>query len=170
MKDKNYLLELLDYGNWANEQIFEQIRALPDEEISKKRPSQMTSILNSINHLLIIDKVWLAHMKGEKHSYKHLQTILHENIDDFCVDKDAMNREIRDYVEGLSDEELNEVIEYELIGGNTGSLPRYLIITHLVMHGGFHRGFIGDMFGQLATPGRAAGQDIPVWERALREG
>lgn len=170
MHDKDYLLSLLDYGVWANEDIFKQIQGLSAEEITKKRPSQMTSILNSVNHLLVIDKVWMAHMKGEKHSYEHLQTILHENLDDLWADKDQMNQEIRDYVAGLSEDELNEVIEFELIGGNKGSLPRYMIITHLVMHGGFHRGFIGDMFGQLPDPIRAAGQDIPVWDRALRNG
>ena len=170
MRDRNYLLSLLDYNAWANEAYFRQIDELPAEEVTRQRPSLMNSILISINHLLVIDKVWMAHMKGEKHSYESLQTILHENLDTLWADKDQMNQEIRDYVAGLSEDELNEVIEFELIGGNKGSLPRYLVITHLVMHGGFHRGFIGDMFGQLPDPIRAAGQDIPVWERALRNG
>ncbi|MDA1024108.1 MAG: hypothetical protein O2817_12320, partial [Proteobacteria bacterium] len=55
-----------------------------------------------------------------------------------------------------------------LVSGNKGSLPRYMIITHLAIHGGFHRGFIGDMFGQI--PVIPAGQDIPVWEQAMRQG
>ena len=82
--------------------------------------------------------------------------------------KKEMDREIRRYVSGLSEDDLEEVIDYELIGGNQGSLPRYLIITHLAMHGAFHRGFIGDMFGQI--PVLPGGQDIPVWERAQRQG
>ncbi len=68
----------------------------------------------------------------------------------------------------LGGDALEEVIDYELIGGNWGSLPRYMIITHLAVHGGFHRGFIGDMFGQV--PVVPAGQDIPVWERGTRDG
>ena len=82
--------------------------------------------------------------------------------------KQEMDRELRAYVEGLSGDELEEVIEYELIGGNTGSLARYWIITHLAMHGGFHRGFMADMYGQI--PEIPKGQDIPVWERATRGG
>ena len=107
-------------------------------------------------------------MKGEKHSFEALQTILHENLDDLFVAKSEMDAEIRDYVAGLDAAGLEEVIDYDLIGGNSGSLPRYMIITHLAMHGAFHRGFIGDMFGQI--PLLPAGQDIPVWERALRAG
>jgi uncharacterized damage-inducible protein DinB len=167
MHDKNYLLSLLDYGVWANEEFFKTIRELPADEVTKQRESLMNSILKSVNHLLVIDKVWMAHMRGEKHSFENLQTVLHEDLDDLWTAKKQTEQEIRDYVSGLSEDELEEVVTYELIGGNSGSLPRYMIITHLVMHGGFHRGFIGDMFGQV--PVRPAGQDIPVWERALRQ-
>ena len=113
----------------------------------------------------MIDKVWLGHMKGEMHSFKKLQTVLHDNLDDLWAAKQVMDQTIRDYVQGLSEADPKETGEYELIGGNAGSLPRYWIITHLAIHGAFHRGFIGDMFGQI--PLMPAGQDITVWERAL---
>jgi uncharacterized damage-inducible protein DinB len=168
MHDKDYLLSLLDYNAWANEEYFKQIAALPAEEVNKQRQSLMNSILISVNHLLVIDKVWMAHMRGQSHGYQSLQTILHDNLDDLLAAKKQMNDEVRAYVAALSKDELEEVVSYDLIGGKTGSLPRYLIITHLAIHGAFHRGFIGDMFGQI--PLMPAGQDIPVWERTLRQG
>jgi len=166
MRDKDYLLSLLDFNVWANGQYFDQIRDLPDDEVTKQRPSLMNNLLISVNHLLVIDKVWLAHMKGETHPFTGLQTMLHEDVDELLAAKKAMDAEIRDYVAGLSGDELEEVVDYELMGGNAGSLARYMIITHLAIHGSFHRGFIGDMFGQI--PIMPAGQDIPVWERATR--
>ena len=158
----------MDYNVWANEEYFKQIRDLPADEVTKQRESLVNNILVSVNHLLMIDKVWLSNMKGGKHTFEKLQTVLHENLDDLWAAKKAMDRKIRRYVCGLSEDDLEAVVEYELIGGNKGSLPRYMIITHLAIHGAFHRGFIGDMFGQL--PVIPAGQDIPVWERALRQG
>lgn len=168
MHDKDYLLKLLDFSVWANEEYFKQIGALPAEEVTKQRESLMNNLLISVNHLLVIDKVWLAHMKREPHSFEKLQAIVHEDLDDLWAAKREMDRAIREYVAGLSDDELEEEIDYELIGGNKGRLPRYMIITHLAVHSSFHRGFIGDMFGQV--PVIPAGQDIPVWERATREG
>lgn len=168
MHDKDYLLSLLDYNAWANEEYLNQIRELPADEVTKQRESLMNNILNSVNHLLVIDKVWMAHMQGKTHSFEKLQTVIHENLDDFQAAKKKMDQEIRDYVSGLSEDELEEVVNYELMGGNKGNLPRYMIITHLAIHGAFHRGFIADMFGQI--PAVPAGQDIPVWERALRKG
>lgn len=167
MHDKDYLLALLDYNAWANKEYFKLIGELPAEEVTKQRESLMNSILISANHLLLIDKVWMAHMQGARHSFDNLQTILHENLDDLRAAKRQMDQDIRDYVSGLSEDELEEVVSYELIGGNQGNLPRYLIITHLAIHGAFHRGYIADMFGQI--PVTPPGQDIPVWERAQRK-
>ena len=165
MNNKNYLLSLLDHSNWANEEFFKIIRELEPEEINRERDSFMVSIRNSVNHLLVIDKVWMSHMKHKTHKIEHLQTILHKNLDDIWEAKDKMNKEIRDYVSNLSDNELEEIIHYQLISGNKGKLPRYMIITHLAMHSAYHRGIIADMFGQIPT--QPAGQDIPVWQRFI---
>ena len=79
MRDKNYFLSLLDYNSWANNQFFKVLVELPEVEVNKHRQSFMNSIRNSLNHLLVIDKVWLANMKKEKHIFTNLQTILFEN-------------------------------------------------------------------------------------------
>ena len=94
MHDKGYLLSLLDYSDWANEEFFKIIREIPAEEVTKQRESFMNSVRNSVNHLLVIDKVWMSHMKREKHSFEHLQTILYENLDDLWDAKKEMNQEI----------------------------------------------------------------------------
>ena len=95
MRDKDYLLSLLDYNAWANEEYFKQIRDLPAKEVIKQRESLMNSIHISVNHLLMIDKIWLGHMKGTKHGFTKLQTILHEDLDDLWAAQRQMDREIR---------------------------------------------------------------------------
>ena len=82
MNEKKYLLSLLDYNSWANDEFFKVITKLPDNEVSKQRKSFMNSIRNSLNHLLVIDKIWVANMRGEKHPFNNLQTILFENMND----------------------------------------------------------------------------------------
>ena len=72
MHNQAYLLNLLDYNSWANDEFFKVITKLPIDEIQKQRQSFMNSIRNSLNHLLVIDKVWLANMKEEKHSFNNL--------------------------------------------------------------------------------------------------
>ena len=80
MNNLNYLINLLNYNSWANDEFFRVIVQLSPDEINKQRKSFMNSIRNSLNHLLVIDKVWLANMKQEKHAFNHLQTILFEDM------------------------------------------------------------------------------------------
>ena len=81
MNNKEYLLNLLNYNSWANDEFFKVIIKLSSEEINKQRKSFMNSIRNSLNHLLVIDKVWLSNMKKEKHLSRLkelLKLILHK--------------------------------------------------------------------------------------------
>ena len=164
MDKKEHLLNLLDYNSWANDEFFEVIIRLSPEEINKQRKSFMNSIRNSLNHLLVIDKVWLANMKREKHLFDNLQTILHENMEELWEEKKTEEKLIKSYTHSLSDKEFEEIVECELIGGNKVSISRSMIITHLIMHGGYHRGIIAETFGQIPLPPIA--QDITVWEKS----
>lgn len=164
MLDKNYFLSLLDYNGWANNEFFKVIAELPEAEVNKQRQSFMNSIRNSLNHLLVIDKIWLANMKKEKHVFTNLQTILFENMNDLWEEKKITENEIRGYVTTLNEDEMEEIIEFELIGGNKSSLPRFMIITHLITHGGYHRGIIAEMCGKIPLPPIA--QDITVWQKS----
>ena len=163
MLDKNYFLLLLDYNSWANNQFFKVIVELPEVEVNKQRQSFMNSIRNSFNHLLVIDKVWLANMKKEKHIFTNLQTILFENTNDLWEAKKIT--EIKDYVTNLNEDEMEEIIEFELIGGNKSRLARFMIITHLITHGGYHRGIIAEMCGKIPLPPIA--QDITIWQKSI---
>ena len=163
MHNQAYLLNLLDYNSWANDEFFKVIIKLPIDEIQKQHQSFMNSIRNSLNHLLVIDKVWLANMKKEKHSFNNLQTILFEDMEELWLAKKNEEEIIKKYTINLSSTELEETVECDLIGGNSVNISRSMIITHLVMHGGYHRGIIAEMLGQ--TPLAPIAQDITVWEK-----
>ena len=163
MHNQEYLINLLDYNSWANDEFFKVILQLSPHEINKQRKSFMNSIRNSLNHLLVIDKIWLANMKKETHTFDHLQTILFEDIDMLWDAKKKEEILIKKYTSNLSEHELLELVDCELIGGNRVSMSRSMIITHLVMHGGYHRGIIAEMFGQIPLPPIA--QDITIWEK-----
>ena len=168
MKDKAYLRHLLEYNAWANAELYEKVRALPPEEITKKRKTGLQSIHISLNHLLAVDRMWLAHMQRRAHGIETLRAELHEDFESLWEARQAMEQTLLDYLDSLSEEEMEEVVDYTLIGGNTGSLSRAMCFTHLALHGSYHRGWIADMFGQAET--QPALLDIPVYERALKAG
>jgi len=107
MNNLNYLMNILDYNTWANEEFFKVIVQLSPDEINKQRKSFMNSIRNSLNHLLVIDKVWLANMKQEKHAFNHLQTILFEDIKELWEAKKKEEKSIKNYTAKLSENDFN---------------------------------------------------------------
>lgn len=167
MNDKTYLRGLLEYNAWANSELYAKVRELPPQEVTKKRKTILESIHLSLNHLLAVDHVWLAHMQVRKHGISELRARLHENFDELWSARQGMDNTLLEYLDLLDGEALEEVVDYELIGGNTGSLSRAMCFTHLVIHGSYHRGWIADMFGQAEHPPPIT--DIPVYERAIRK-
>ena len=99
-------------------------------------------------------------MKKRKHLFNNLQTILYENIKDLLESKKNKDKEIKKYANSLSEQDLNEKVECELIGGNKVLISRSIIKSHLVMHGGYHKGIIAEMMGFTLLPPIA--QDITV--------
>ena len=167
MKDKSYLRALIDYNAWANAETYRLVAEMPAEEVTKKRKTPLQSIFVSLNHLLNVDRIWLAHMQGEEHGIGGLREVHYDSLDELWQARQEMDRTLQDYVDNLDDDALEEIVDYELIGGNMGSLSRAMCLTHLVTHGSYHRGWISDMFGQAEC--QQPSTDIPVYERALRE-
>ncbi len=167
MKDKAYLRGLLEYNAWANAELYAMVRALPPAEVTKKRKTVLESIDLSLNHMLAVDTMWLANMQRRAHGIGELRARLHDDLDALWRARQAMDTTLLAYLDGLDAAALEEVVDYTLIGGNTGALSRAMCFTHLVMHGSYHRGWIADMFGQAEQPPPII--DLPVYERAVRE-
>lgn len=108
MHNKKYLLDLLDYNVWANEQYFNQAHDVSPDEVTKQCQSLVKNILISPNHSLVIDQVWLAYKKAKTRLFEMLQAVLHEDLDDLFAAKRKMDKKIYNYVSGLGDHEHEE--------------------------------------------------------------
>lgn len=167
MKDKAYLRGLLEYNAWANADLFEKVSALPADEVTRKRKASLESISVNLHHLLVIDRIWLAHMQGRDHGYKDRRGDMYDTLAELWAARQATDGALLDYLDSLEPEALEETVDYRLIGSTAGSLSRAMCFTHLVMHGSYHRGWITDMFCQAGAQQPIA--DIPVYERVVRE-
>lgn len=167
MRDKSFLRSLLEYNAWANAELYKKVFELPPEEVTRKRKTLLESIHLNLNHLLAVDRMWHAHMQQRPHGIGELRARLYEDMDELWAARQEMDRTLLDYLDELGEDELEEVVDYELLGGNKGSLSRAMCFAHLVTHGSYHRGWVADMFGQAGA--QPVSQDIPVFERAVRE-
>ena len=167
MKDKAYLRGLLEYSAWANADLFEKVRALPAEEVTKIRSKALGSILIQLHHMMVIDNIWLAHMEGREHGYKDRRGEPYGTLDEAWEKRQALDLRLLAHLDGLDPEALEEMVDYQLIESSAGSLSRAMCFTHLVIHGSYHRGWVADMFCQAGA--QQPIPDLPVFERVIRE-
>ena len=60
MTDSEILKTMARYNQWANRELFAAVRGLPEGEVAKQRRSLFKTILNTLNHPLVADRVWWA--------------------------------------------------------------------------------------------------------------
>ena len=76
MTDCEILKTMARYNQWANRELFAAVRTLPEGEAAKQRRILFKTILNTLKHPLVADRVWWAHMHKEAHSHKALNEVL----------------------------------------------------------------------------------------------
>ena len=58
---------------------------------------------------------------------------------------------------------LDEVVEFEFVGGGDGAMTRAQMLMHVVNHTSYHRGVVADLFFQV--PARPPVTDLTVYLR-----
>jgi uncharacterized damage-inducible protein DinB len=131
MTDSEILKTMARYNQWANRELFAAVRALPEGEVVKQRPSLFKNILNTLNHPLVADRMWWAHMHKKSHSHKALNEVFHSDFVKLAAAREQMDQRLIDYVDDLSDNDADEQIDFTLLSGAKGSMNRRMILMHM---------------------------------------
>lgn len=155
---------LLHYKAWADDLAFNNVSVLPPEELTKERPTTFKTILATLNHIYVVDDIFRAHLEGRSHPYTWRNTDTVPPLNELRKMQADMDTWYIDLAGTLSEEDLSEVVEFEFVGGGDGAMSREDILLHLVNHGTYHRGFVGDMMYHIDVPPPQA-NDLPVFLR-----
>ena len=64
MLDEHFRL-LAGFNAWANRRLYEAVADLPDAEYRKARACAFfTSVHGTLNHLLVVDRLWFGRVEG----------------------------------------------------------------------------------------------------------
>jgi uncharacterized damage-inducible protein DinB len=110
-----------------------------------------------------MDFVWQCHLLGKPHGLTTRNPADHPALEDLLASQRRIDAWYVDYADSLSQEQLDEVVEFEFIGGGAGAMSREDILLHVVNHTTYHRGFVADLFYQV--PARPPTTDLPVYLR-----
>ena len=159
MADVAMIRRMVHYRAWADGLTFEAVKALPPGEATKERPTLFKTMINTLNHNLVIDLIWQGHLEGRDHGFKARNLLLHADLAELWAEQQAAHRWYRDYAAAQSDAALDEVVPFKFLSGVEGKMTRADMLLHVVNHGTYHRGWVADMFFQV--PAKNPSTDIP---------
>ena len=154
---------LADYRGWADRITYDAVAALPPGEATRQRQTLFKTVIGTLNHNLLIDLVWQAHVEGRDHGFEARNVVLHDDLAALWTAQQAMNRWWIDWAAAESPESLAEVVPFRFIGGEPSAMTRGEILLHVVNHGSYHRGWVAEMF--FDVPAANPATDLPVFLR-----
>lgn len=161
MINQSFALRLAQYKTWADELTYEAVKNLPEAEVHKERRTLFKSIIGTLNHNIVVDLIWKAHLSGEAHGFTSRAVLLHPNLDDAHAAQTQINTWLTQWVAEQTDQTLTRSIRFSFISGEVGELTAGEMFMHLVNHSTYHRGWIAEMFFEV--PAKAPTTDLPVF-------
>ncbi len=135
------------------------------EELKKERKTTFGNILFTLNHIYVVDNIFKSHLNGVVHGYTKRNTDICPELSEIKDLQTKMDSWLIRYTEQCNEERLQEMIDFEFVGGGQGAMTVLDILQHLVNHGTYHHGFVSDMMYQIPIVPPA--NDYPVF---LRDG
>jgi uncharacterized damage-inducible protein DinB len=160
----NSVQTLTRYKAWADDVFLSVIATLPESELIAPRPIYFGSLIRTLNHAYSMDFVWQCHLLGKPHGLTTRNPVDHPAIQDLVASQRQMDTWYVNYADSLSHDQLDEVVEFEFIGGGNGTMSRGDILLHVVNHTTYHRGHVADMLYHLNVFPPTT--DLPVFLRA----
>ena len=111
--------------------------------------------MDILNHIYIVDRIFRAHLLGEKHDFASAKTDSTPELSELRALTAETDAWYLQYVSDLSADQLAEIIEFEFTDGDSGTLTREEILLHVITHGSNHRGNVSQLLKSVSiTPPR----------------
>lgn len=165
MKLTEYILSQLEFKNWSNKIGFEALMKFDPDEIIKNRKTKFKNILGTLNHIYVVEDIFKSHLSEQSHNYIGLNTRHYPSLVELISKQSQMDEWYYNYALQLTDKTLYENIHFKFQDGKDGEMTKLQILTHIVTHDTFHKGFVNEMVYKI--PSNMPNNDYPVFVRDI---
>lgn len=142
------------YNRWANQILYEATELLSEEEIRRDTGVFFGSLLGTLNHILVADRIWLKRFTGEGAAPSALNTILHEDLKALRSAREAEDARIIDWIDDLPVSAFAGRFTYLTVTDmRTVSQRLAPALAHFFNHQTHHRGQAHAILTSLGKPG-----------------
>ncbi len=111
--------------------------------------------IRTLNHIYVVDRIFRAHLLGETHSYTATNTTGTPELGELDFSVAETDLWFEAYFTTISDEALATSLHFQFTDGDSGTMTREEMLFHVLTHGAYHRGNVGQMLkGMSVVPPR----------------
>lgn len=140
------LTTLFGYKAWANSELFAALAALPSEHAE-----QLHTCIRTLNHIYVVDRIFRAHLGAEARPFDATNTKATPSLGQLRSDVEATDAWYLDHVRGLTAADLAQVLDFSFTDGDRGRMSREEVLLHVITHGGYHRGNVGQVLKSISV-------------------
>jgi uncharacterized damage-inducible protein DinB len=162
-----HFVRLAGNNHWSNHRLYRACAQLDDEEYFRERRSFFGSIHATLNHIVIVDRVYLGRLDG----VMRVASDCAELHADFASLREAQvetDRELLDYCARLDPRSLAAQVSFRRTNGQEYRETVAAILTHLFLHQVHHRGQVHDMLSATRVAPPQLDEFFLSGDRALR--
>lgn len=141
------------YNRWANTAVYQAAEALSDAELNRNTGAFFGSLIGTLNHILVADRIWLKRFTGEGAAPASLDATLHPDLVSLRGARVSEDERIVDWVGSLTEEQLAGRFTYLTVTDmRTVSQRLAPALAHFFNHQTHHRGHAHAILTTLGQP------------------
>ncbi len=149
MDSMDYFGRMARYNRWMNTRLMETCSQLSDAERRQPRGAPFGSIHGLWNHLLLVDRLWLARFDGAPLPYKSLDEEVCSDWDELKTERQRTDDAIDAYLNSLTQEKLAATLSVTALStGRQFEMPLWIAVQQLFNHQTHHRGQVTALMEQ----------------------
>lgn len=140
------LTSLFGYKAWANSELFTLLATLPSEHADA-----LHTCIRTLNHIYVVDRIFRAHLSGEPRPFSATNTTETPSLGQLREDVEATDAWYQRYVLSMTAEVASQVLDFTFTDNDRGRMSREEILLHVLTHGGYHRGNVGQVLKSISV-------------------
>lgn len=140
------LTTLFGQKAWANRELFAVLATLPEQHAAP-----LHTCIRTLNHIVVVDQLFRARLSGEPAPFDTTNTKATPSLEQLRLDVAATDAWYLDHVASTSAAQRAEVLDFIFTDGDAGRMSREEILFHVLTHGAYHRGNVGQVLKSISV-------------------
>ncbi|GLS32371.1 damage-inducible protein DinB [Mesorhizobium albiziae] len=138
---KKHFMMLAAYNHWANRRLYDAAAQLPEEDFTRDTGAFFKSMMGTLNHILVADRIWMKRFTGEGEAPAALDAIIHSDFARLKASREAEDNRIVKWINQLGDKDFGGRFTYmTMTDMRTISQRLAPALGHFFNHQTHHRG------------------------------